>query len=146
FRRAARVGSRVEARLDDECGRLPLITCERSQRMPDPVATVVSGARGWPVPPRPWLLRMVWEDLLFAHWPCDPAALEPHLPPGLALDTFDGRAWLGVVPFRISGIRARGLPAIPGLRGFLELNLRTYVVAGGKPGVWFFSLDAASRA
>jgi uncharacterized protein YqjF (DUF2071 family) len=114
--------------------------------MTDPVAAVVSRSRGWPAPRRPWLLRMVWEDLLFAHWPCDTAVLEPHLPPGLALDTFDGRAWLGIVPFRISGIRARCLPAIPGLTGVPELNLRTYVVADGKPGVWFFSLDAASRA
>jgi uncharacterized protein YqjF (DUF2071 family) len=114
--------------------------------MIDPVATVVSGSRAWPIPRRPWLLRMVWEDLLFAHWPCEPAAIEPHLPPGLSLDTFDGRPWLGVVPFRISGIRARCLPAIPGLRSFPELNLRTYVVADGKPGVWFFSLDASSRA
>ncbi len=89
---------------------------------------------------------MVWEDLLFAHWPCAPAAIAPHLPPGLVLDTFDGRAWLGIVPFRITGIRARCLPAIPGLTGFPELNLRTYVVADGKPGVWFFSLDATSRA
>lgn len=114
--------------------------------MCDPVAAAVSGSRGWPVPRRPWLLRMVWEDLLFAHWPCEPAALEAHLPPGLTLDTCDGRAWLGVVPFRISGIRARCLPTIPGLTGFPELNLRTYVVADDKPGVWFFSLDATSRA
>ena len=75
-----------------------------------------------------------------------PAVLESHLPSGLALDTFDGRAWLGIAPFRISGIRSRCLPAIPGLTDFPELNLRTYVVADGKPGVWFFSLDAASRA
>lgn len=113
--------------------------------MTDSAASAISLSRGWPVPPRPWLLRMVWEDLLFAHWPCEPAALEPHLPPGLTLDTYDGRAWLGVVPFRIAGIRARCLPAIPCLTGFPELNLRTYVVADGKPGVWFFSLDATSR-
>ena len=74
--------------------------------MNDPVTAAPSRSRGWPAPTRTWLLRMVWEDLLFAHWPCEPAMIQPHLPPGLALDTFDSRAWLGVVPFRITGIRA----------------------------------------
>jgi hypothetical protein len=88
---------------------------------------------------------MVWHDLLFAHWPCAAEVLQPLLPAGLALDTFDGRAWLGVVPFRMSGIRPRYLPPIPGLRAFSELNVRTYVVAEGKPGVWFLTLDATSQ-
>jgi hypothetical protein len=67
------------------------------------------------------------------------------IPPGLDIDTFDGDAWLGVVPFRMSGVRPRFTPPLPGLHAFAELNLRTYVVCEGKPGVWFFSLDAASR-
>ena len=66
----------------------------------------------------------------------------PLIPASLQLDTFDGSAWLGVVPFRMSGVRPRGLPGFPPLSNFPELNLRTYVSAGGKPGVWFFSLDA----
>ena len=74
----------------------------------------------------------------------DPGILAPTLPAGLALDTRDGAAWLGVVPFRMSGVRLRGLPALPGARAFPELNVRTYVVAGGRPGVWFHSLDAAN--
>lgn len=88
---------------------------------------------------------MDWEDLLFLHWPSAPSALTPHLPHGLELETFEGRAWLGVVPFRMARTRWRPLPRLPGASEFPELNLRTYVRAGGKSGVWFFSLDAASR-
>jgi uncharacterized protein len=90
-------------------------------------------------------MRQTWHDLLFAHWPLDPAALRPWIPPSLTLDCFDGRAWLGVVPFHMSGVTLRGVPAVPGLSAFAELNVRTYVSAGGMAGVLFFSLDAASR-
>jgi len=96
----------------------------------------------------PWRIAMEWRDLLFAHWPVDPAALRAALPqtePRLELDLWEGHAWVGVVPFRMTGIRNRGLPPIPGTHAFPELNVRTYVKAGGRPGVWFFSLDAASR-
>lgn len=89
-------------------------------------------------------MAMRWHDLLFAHWPVRPDALRPYVPAALQLDTFDGRAWLGVVPFRMSGVRPHGLPPLPWLSAFPELNLRTYVTIGGKPGVWFFSLDAAN--
>ncbi len=93
----------------------------------------------------PWVMSMRWQDLLFAHWRVDPAALRPLVPSGLELDLRNGEAWLGVVPFRMSGVRPRGTPSIPGLSAFPELNLRTYVRGGGHSGVWFFSLDAASR-
>jgi uncharacterized protein YqjF (DUF2071 family) len=83
-----------------------------------------------------------WHDLLFAHWPVDAAALRAQIPNKLEIDTFHGRAWIGVVPFRMSGVRLRGTPALPWLSKFPELNVRTYIVAEGKPGVWFFSLDA----
>jgi hypothetical protein len=89
-------------------------------------------------------MAQTWHDLLFAHWPVPPAVLARLIPPGLALDTFDGAAWVGVVPFRMTGIRLRGLPALPGGGALPEINVRTYVTAGGKPGVWFFSLDAGS--
>jgi uncharacterized protein YqjF (DUF2071 family) len=88
---------------------------------------------------------MVWWDLLFMHWPVRASELRDWIPPGLELDTFEGEAWLGVVPFRMSGVRPRCVPPLPGISAFLELNVRTYVKAGGKAGVWFFSLDAASR-
>ena len=85
---------------------------------------------------------MRWHDLLFMHWPVPEKWLRSLLPPALELDTFDGSAWLGVVPFRMSGVRPRFAPGIPLLSNFPEINLRTYVSYGGKPGVWFFSLDA----
>jgi uncharacterized protein YqjF (DUF2071 family) len=89
-------------------------------------------------------MAQTWHDLLFAHWPLAPEALRPLVPAQLLLDTFDGRCWVGVVPFHMSGIRVRGLPALPGLSRFPELNVRTYVTLDGKPGVYFFSLDAAN--
>ena len=89
-------------------------------------------------------MRMRWTDLLFAHWPFDPAVLRPHVPAALELDTFAGDAWLGIVPFRMEDVAPRGLPAIPGISVFPELNVRTYVRHQGSPGVWFLSLDADS--
>ena len=85
-----------------------------------------------------------WHDLLFAHWPIPVNLMRPLVPPQLNLDLYDHQAWVGVVPFWMSGVRGRGLPAIPALSRFPELNVRTYVSFGGKPGVYFFSLDAAS--
>lgn len=101
-------------------------------------------ARPYPVPERPWVLRMTWLDLLFAHRRVPAETLVPHLPAGLTLDLYEGEAWLGTVPFRMAGIRPRFLPAVPWLSAFPELNLRTYVTDGERPGVWFFSLDAAN--
>ncbi len=101
--------------------------------------------RQWPVPDRPWILRMGWRDLLFAHWTVDAAVLRRLIPERLELDLFDGRGYVGAVPFRMEGVTLRMAPPIPGLHAFPELNLRTYVKAGGKPGVWFFSLDAGQR-
>ena len=90
-------------------------------------------------------MGQTWDDLLFAHWRVDGEGLRALLPPGLKLDLFEEEAWIGVTPFRLSGLRARGLPPLPFLSSFLELNTRTYVTAGGKPGIWFFSLDAGSE-
>jgi uncharacterized protein len=100
--------------------------------------------RPWPRPVRPWAMAMQWHDLLFAHWPVPAAVLQPFIPPPLELEAFDGTAWLGVVPFRMEGVRPRAVPEVPWLSAFAELNVRTYVTADGKPGVWFFSLDAAN--
>jgi uncharacterized protein YqjF (DUF2071 family) len=88
---------------------------------------------------------MRWLDLLFAHWPLSPSAVGGLIPSGLELDTFDGQAWLGIVPFTMDDVAPRGLPAVPRLSRFPELNVRTYVRHRGRPGVYFLSLDAASR-
>jgi len=91
------------------------------------------------------VMHQTWRDLLFAHWEVPAGALGRLLPAGLAPDLFGGRAYLGVVPFRMTGVRLAGLPPLPGPGAFPELNVRTYVRRGGESGVWFFSLDAASR-
>jgi uncharacterized protein len=101
--------------------------------------------RPWPLPERSWVMGQTWDDLLFAHFRAEPESIRRLLPAGLELDLFDGEAWIGVTPFRLSGLRPRGLPPFPILSSFLELNTRTYVSAGGKPGIWFFSLDASSE-
>jgi len=85
-----------------------------------------------------------WGKLLFMHWPIDAELLAPLLPAQLSVDTFDGKAWIGVVPFTMWGIRASFLPPVPGTSAFHELNVRTYVHFNGVPGVWFFSLDAVN--
>ena len=90
-------------------------------------------------------MLQTWNDLLFAHWPVPAESLRPLIPPILALDTFEGRGWVAVVPFHMTGVRARFVPPLPGLSALPELNVRTYVTFEGKPGVYFFSLDAASR-
>ena len=98
-----------------------------------------------PLPNRPWVMAQRWHDLLFAHWPVSPDVMRPLVPEELELDLFDGRAWVGVVPFRMSGVRLRFLPAVPGVGAFPELNVRTYARLGERAGVHFFSLDATSR-
>ena len=111
--------------------------------IPDKISPIDSTEhRPYPLPNGPWVLSMSWRDLLFMHWPVPESVLRPLIPSSLRIDTFDGSAWLGVVPFRMTGVSPRFLPGVPPLSNFPELNLRTYVSAGGKPGIWFFSLDA----
>jgi uncharacterized protein YqjF (DUF2071 family) len=100
--------------------------------------------RPWPLPDASWVMAQSWVDLLFCHWPVDEAQLRPHVPASLPLDRFDGRVWLSITPFEVRGTRPRGALPPPVLSRFPELNVRTYVVRDGKPGIWFFSLDAAS--
>lgn len=101
-----------------------------------------SAHRPWPLPSRPWAMRQVWSNLLFAHWPTDVNNLAALLPPGITLDTWEGDAWVGIVPFQMPYLSIRGVPNIPAFTHLLETNVRTYVRVGDKPGVYFFSLDA----
>ena len=87
-----------------------------------------------------------WRQLAFVHWRVPVAALRSLVPDVLAIDTFDGEAFVGIVPFTMQGVRPRWAPAVPGISSFHETNVRTYVHRDGEdPGVWFFSLDAANR-
>ena len=101
--------------------------------------------RPWPLPSSPWIMFQRWTNLLFAHWPLPASILRKFVPENLTLDTFDGSGWIAVTPFRITHLRPHFLPPTPGLSTFPELNVRTYVTCKGKGGVFFFSLDAASR-
>jgi len=103
-----------------------------------------SSDRTWPLPSQSHAMRMSWHDLLFAHWSFAPEQINALLPNGLTVESFDGRAWVGVVPFRMSDVAPRFVPELPWLSRFPELNIRTYVSLQGKPGVWFFSLDATN--
>jgi len=100
--------------------------------------------RPWPMPHGPWVMTQTWNDLLFAHWPVDAAAVRERVPASFELDLFDGHAWLGVVPFHMTNVAPRFVPALPWVSAFPELNVRTYVRVGDKPGVFFFSLDAGN--
>ena len=85
-----------------------------------------------------------WHDLLFAHWRCPISEVRPLIPAPLEIETYDGSAWIGVIPFYMTGVRMRGVPPLPTAHAFEELNVRTYVTLDGRPGIWFFSLDCAS--
>lgn len=88
---------------------------------------------------------MRWRELLFAHWAVDASVVRPLIPAGLKLDLFEESCYVGAVPFLMERVTPRLVPPLPGLHAFPELNLRTYVTHGGKPGVWFFSLDAGQK-
>ena len=106
--------------------------------------------RPYPLPAGPWRMTQRWNDLLFAHWPVAVENVAALIPPGLIIDSFDGYAWVGVVPFQMDRVRTRIFGdhciAVPTTSEFCELNLRTYVhsTASGLHGVFFFALDAAS--
>jgi uncharacterized protein YqjF (DUF2071 family) len=100
--------------------------------------------RPWPMPSSPWVMTQIWHDLLFAHWPVDQSLLRAKIPAGFELDEFDGQSWIGVVPFHMSNVSPRGVPSLPWISAFPELNVRTYVRVNDVPGVYFFSLDAAN--
>ncbi len=89
------------------------------------------------------VMEQNWEQLLFLHWPVPVELLRAHIPASLEIDTFEGTAWVGITPFKLSGLRLLSAPPIPGLSAFNEINVRTYVHHQGVPGIWFFSLDAS---
>ncbi|MDX1957023.1 MAG: DUF2071 domain-containing protein [Leptospiraceae bacterium] len=104
----------------------------------------VTDHRPYPIPNQFWIMKQVWLDLLFMHWKVPVEVIRKKIPKELDIDLWEGQAYLGIVPFRMEGIRPRFLLAVPWLSAFPELNVRTYVIKDGKPGVWFFSLDATN--
>src|SRR5690625_4346711 len=99
--------------------------------------------RNSPMPRGPWVMTQKWEDLLFLNFPVPFETMQNHIPSGLELDTYEGKAWITVIPFNITDMRMRMLPSFPYIRKFFELNVRTYVKKDGIPGIYFFSLDAS---
>jgi uncharacterized protein YqjF (DUF2071 family) len=100
--------------------------------------------RPWPMPDAPWLMTQTWHDLLFAHWAVNPSTLREKVPSAFELDLFDGDGWVGIVPFHMTNVAPRGMPSLPWVSEFPELNVRTYVRVQDRPGIYFFSLDAGS--
>ena len=100
--------------------------------------------RPWALPDGPWIMTQTWHDLLFAHWPIEAGALRTHVPSVFDLDQYGGTAWIAIVPFRMTNVAPRGVPSLPWISEFPELNVRTYVRVGDRPGIYFFSLDAGS--
>ena len=93
----------------------------------------------------PWTISQTWNRLLFAHWPVPAKEIREWVPNGLAVDTYEGSAWVGIVAFDSDRSRLRGLPPVPGISRFPEVNVRTYVTCGNRRGVLFLSMDAAHR-
>jgi uncharacterized protein YqjF (DUF2071 family) len=120
------------------------VTSADVQRTPPGGVPFPTDHRPWPAPDTPWVQTQTWSGLMFAHWPLPVDALRAVVPPSLPLDTFEGQAWIGIVPFYLSNLAMRGLPPVPGLSAFPELNVRTYVTLDDRPGVFFFSLDAGN--
>jgi uncharacterized protein len=103
--------------------------------------------RPWPIrEDARWAMTQSWHDLLFAHWRVDPRQLRTLVPAQFELDLFDGTSWVGIVPFHMTNVAPRGVPALPWVSAFPELNVRTYVRVDDRPGIYFFSLDAGSAA
>jgi uncharacterized protein YqjF (DUF2071 family) len=86
-------------------------------------------------------MKQQWRDLAYIHWAYEPAVVQALLPEGIEVDTFDGKAWVGLIPFSMRNISFPLIPPVPYFGSFPEVNVRTYVKRNGVPGVWFFSLD-----
>lgn len=101
--------------------------------------------RPYPLPETPWVMHQAWNDFLFMHWPVSVEQVRACVPEALPLHLRDGVCWLGVIPFHMTDVRPRGTINVPGISAFPELNVRTYVIVDGVPGVYFLSLDACHR-
>jgi uncharacterized protein YqjF (DUF2071 family) len=134
------IGSSPDRRANAQVSGRARTVCSTYMTLPSESARV--RARERPVGKNPVMFQK-WRDLLFLHWEYDVGAIQRTLPDGLYVDTFDGKAYLGIVPFFMKDVRPRFTPSVPGISDFQELNFRTYVHdEKGVPGIWFYSLDA----
>lgn len=101
--------------------------------------------RPWPMPNRPWEWYQEWNQVAFLHWKVPHSWLAPQIPDGLTIDTFAGNCWISLVAFTMNKVRPRLLPAFSPVSDFYELNIRTYVTANGKAGVYFLSIEASKQ-
>jgi uncharacterized protein len=97
--------------------------------------------RAYPIPPKKWKYYQEWHDTVFFHWKVSPLLLENYIPDGLTLDIIDGTAWVSLVVFEVRKMRMRNLPSLPYINNFHEINLRTYVIRDGIPGIYMFSIE-----
>ena len=101
--------------------------------------------RPWPLPKEQWVFRQTWSELAFIHWEIEEEELKKYIPPSIEIDKYEGKSYIGVVPFNMKGVTKRGYPAPKWISDFPEINVRTYVKYNNKPGVLFFSLDVPSQ-
>ena len=95
-----------------------------------------------PLPELPWIMFQRWDTLLFIHWPVPVESVKPLVPPQMEIDTYEGQAWLTLIPFRMVNVHLRDLPPVPGFSTFPEINLRLYIRVNDQPGITFFCIDA----
>lgn len=102
--------------------------------------------RPWPIPNRNWVWYQEWNEVVFLHWPVPIDWLKPRIPKSLKIDLFEGQSWISFVAFTMENVRPAYLPAFSPLSNFQELNIRTYVIADDKPGVYFLSIEAGKKS
>jgi uncharacterized protein YqjF (DUF2071 family) len=98
--------------------------------------------RPYPMPERSWKYYQEWHDVLFAHWRVALEPLRELIPQGIDIDLFEGQAWVSLVAFDLKKLHPNFIPPFPPVSDFIEINMRTYVLRNGKPGIYFFSLEA----
>jgi len=101
--------------------------------------------RPFALPEAPWVMHQAWNDFLFMHWPVAVEQVRAVVPEPLELHLHEGTAYIGIIPFHMTDVRPRGTFNVPGVSAFPELNVRTYVIVNGEPGVYFLSLEASHR-
>ena len=101
--------------------------------------------RPWELSDQPWRYYQEWNNAVFLHWEVPADLLQSLIPSSIELDLFEGKAWVSVVAFTMEKLRVKRLPSVPGISDFHEINVRTYVMRDGRPGVYFLSMEAEKQ-